>query len=123
MRGYVWVMRNYRELIAWKKGVELSLMVYKLTKDLPWDEDLGLKSQMRRASVSIPSNLSEGASRRTNKDFCRFVRISLGSCSELETQLEIMKGYYSIDTTEEFKNLHLEVRKLLIGLIKSLTDQ
>ena len=87
---YFRLMRNFRDLVAWQKSIELCLLTYDLTKELPKEEEYGLKSQLRRASVSIPSNLAEGSGKRSIKDYCRFVQISLGSCSELETQLELV---------------------------------
>jgi len=83
-------MADYRDLIVWKKSMELVACIYCLTRDFPHNEQYGLTSQMRRAAVSIPSNIAEG-SRRKNKDSKHFLMISFGSASELETQLEISK--------------------------------
>ena len=80
------MMRNFRELEIWKIGFELALESYRLTKDFPNEEKFGLTSQMRRASVSIPSNIAEGCSRSSDKDFIRYLEIALGSAFELETQ-------------------------------------
>ncbi len=79
-------MRNFRELEIWKIAFELALESYRLTKDFPQQEKFGLTSQMRRASVSIPSNIAEGCSRSSDKDFARYLEIALGSAFELETQ-------------------------------------
>ncbi|HCU07016.1 MAG TPA: diversity-generating retroelement protein bAvd family protein [Holosporales bacterium] len=80
-------MRNFRNLDIWKSGFDLVKQIYNVTKGFPSSEMYGLTSQMRRASVSLPSNIAEGASRRTNTDFARFLEIALGSSFELETQL------------------------------------
>ncbi len=82
-------MRNFRDLEIWKDSINLVKGVYKLTSDLPNTEKFGLISQMNRCSVSIPSNIAEGCSKDSQKDFIRFLQISLGSAFELETQLEI----------------------------------
>ena len=94
-------MSHYRELTVWKKAMDLVICVYIYTKKFPADEQYGLKSQMRRAAVSIPSNIAEG-SRRKGKDTAHFLMISFGSASELETQLEICKRLeYAIKTQRE----------------------
>ena len=79
-------MRNFKELEIWKIGFDIALESYKLTRDFPDEEKYGLISQMRRASVSIPSNIAEGCGRDSDKDFARFLGVSLGSSFELETQ-------------------------------------
>ena len=78
-------------MIVWQKGVELVLSIYKLTKDFPKAEVYGITSQIRRAAISIPSNIAEGRSRGTRKDFAQFLRIAFGSGAELETQLLIAR--------------------------------
>ena len=80
-------MHNYLELNVWKKARVLVKKVYELTAEFPTDERFGLISQLRRCSVSIPSNIAEGSGRGSNKDFARFLSISMGSAFELETQL------------------------------------
>lgn len=82
-------MRNFRDLEIWKDSISLVKGIYELTSTLPDTEKFGLISQMNRCSVSIPSNIAEGCSRDSQKDFIRFLQISLGSAFELETQLEI----------------------------------
>lgn len=92
-------MRNFRELEIWKDSIKLVKMIYELTSQLPDSEKYGLVSQMNRCSVSIPSNIAEGCSKDSQKDFIRFLQISLGSAFELETQLEICVeiGYFKIN--------------------------
>lgn len=80
-------MRDFRNLEIWKAGIVLVKQIYNLTKGFPSSELYGLTNQMRRAAVSLPSNIAEGASRKTNPDFARFLEIALGSSFELETQL------------------------------------
>ncbi|MEA2032271.1 MAG: four helix bundle protein [Euryarchaeota archaeon] len=82
-------MKNFKELKVWQKGIELVAMVYKITASFPGEEKYGLSAQMRRAAVSIPSNIAEGHLRKTAKDFRQFLSIARGSCAELETQIII----------------------------------
>jgi len=84
-------MRNFREIRVWKLGIKLTKEIYKISQKLPKSEKYGLCSQMQRSGVSVPSNIAEGASRSSEKDFCRFLEIALGSAFELETQLIIGK--------------------------------
>ena len=88
-------MRNFRELEIWKDSIKLVKRVYEFTSNLPDSEKYGLVSQMNRCCVSIPSNIAEGCSKDSQKDFIRYLQISIGSAFELETQLEICKeiGY------------------------------
>lgn len=79
----------YKKLLVWQKSVELSIFVYKFSKKFPREEVYGLTNQMRRAAVSIPSNIAEGSQRSTNKDFSHFLSMARGSLAELETQLSI----------------------------------
>jgi len=82
-------MRNFRNLDVWTEAIEIASLVYTVTKNFPKHEMYGLTSQINRCSVSIPSNIAEGCSRATAKDFSRFLEISIGSAFEMETQLEI----------------------------------
>lgn len=100
-------MHNFRKLDIWSDSVELADTIYTVTEDFPRQEIYGLASQMQRAAVSIPSNIAEGSGKCSDKDFVRFLGISLGSLFELETQVEIAhrRGYigtpiyYSLNTT------------------------
>ena len=94
-------MRTHRDLDIWREGIDLVTKIYKITSDFPKDEMYGLMSQMRRAAISFPSNIAEGAARNSIAEYIRFIYIALGSLSELETQVIIAKnlGYISdIDT-------------------------
>lgn len=88
-------VKDYKDLKIWQKGIEIVDVVYKLTDKFPASETYGLKIQMRRASISIPSNIAEGFARKSNKEYKQFLCISLGSCAELDTQLIIAnkRGY------------------------------
>lgn len=84
-------MRNFRELRVWQDSIELASLVYEVTKDFPKEEVFGMTRQIRRSVVSIASNIAEGCSRTSNKEFCHFLEISVGSAYEAETQLIISK--------------------------------
>ncbi len=94
-------IQTYRDLDIWNKGIEVVKDVYKSTEKFPKQETYGLISQMRRAAVSIPSNIAEGFRRYHNKEYKQFLYISLGSCAELETQITIAKELEYIPKTEE----------------------
>ncbi|ASW74926.1 four helix bundle protein [Chryseobacterium piperi] len=85
-------MGNYKELIVWQKSVDLVTEVYSYTKNFPKEEMYGLTNQIRRSSISIPSNIAEGHSRRSQADYIQFLKIARGSCAELDTQLIISKN-------------------------------
>jgi len=91
-------MHNLKELKIWHKAMELTTEVYRLTANFPKEEKYGLTSQIRRAAVSIPSNIAEGAGRNSNKEFVHFLAISNGSSYELQTQLLLCKNFKLIDT-------------------------
>jgi len=115
-------MQSYRDLIVWKKGIELVTEIYALTTKFPKEEIYGLISQMRRASVSIPSNIAEGYARKHSKEYVQFVRIAFGSGAELETQLEITKKlrFATLEDIERVEKLLTEVMKMLNKFISAL---
>jgi four helix bundle protein len=96
-------MRDFRKLTIWSQSIDLVLLIYKLTTKFPDSERFGLQSQMRRAIVSVPSNIAEGCSRTSQIDFKRFLEISLGSLFELESQLIIVEklGFINDQELEE----------------------
>ena len=102
--------------------MELVLEVYMLTKSFPDEERYGLTSQVRRSAISIPSNIAEGAARSGSLEFIRFLHIALGSCSELDTQMELGSrlGYLSDKAWQTFDNKLNDVDRMLIGLRNSL---
>lgn len=111
-------MAHYRELTVWQKALDLVVIVYKFTGSFPAQEQYGLTSQMRRAAVSIPSNIAEG-SRRRGKDTRHFLLIAFASGSELETQLEISRRltYGNISLLKETESLLGEVMRMLNKMI------
>ena len=106
---------NHKDLDAWRKAVDFVAHIYKISASFPSGEKYGLTSQLRRAAVSVPSNLSEGAARSSKKEFLNFISISLGSLAEVETQLIIAKRLKFHNNSKIFDTLN-EVRALLIGL-------
>lgn len=116
-------LKNYQELIAWQKAMDLVEEVYKASRDFPREDIYGLTGQIRRAAVSIASNIAEGQGRRTTADFLRHLSIAYGSLREVETQILIARRLKYITQTrlEEVMNLAGEVGRLLNGLMASLT--
>jgi four helix bundle protein len=82
-------MRNFKELKIWQKGIDIAVKTFQLTETFPQEDKYGLSQQMNRSGVSIPSNIAEGSSRKSEKDYARFIEISIGSSFELETQILI----------------------------------
>jgi four helix bundle protein len=111
--------KSYQDLEVWKKSVDLSVAVYELVKSLPKYEQFALSSQMRRAAVSIPSNIAEGQKRYSNKDTIHFCGMALGSLAELETQLIITSRVHGI-STEKIIHECDTVSRMLHALITSL---
>ena len=115
-------LRSFRELVVWQKSVDLAEKVYVATRTFPRWELYGLVSQMRRAVVSIPSNIAEGQSRNSTGEFLQFLGIARGSLAELETQVELARrlGYLSPQEAESLLMECTEIGKMLSGLMKSL---
>jgi len=114
--------KSYKDLLVWQKGLSLVTMVYRLTQSFPDVEKFGLVAQMRRAAVSIPSNIAEGQARHTRKEFIQFLSHSEGSVAELETQvvLSVELGYCTLAETEEITGLTTELSKMLDSLRRKL---
>jgi four helix bundle protein len=114
--------KPHKNLDAWKLGVEVVRRVYELTAGFPKKEDFVLTAQLRRSAVSIPSNVAEGAGRRTNKEFINFLHIAQGSLSELDTQLDIALGlgYLSREDRVAVDDLLTRLDQVITGLIRSL---
>lgn len=112
-------IKSYKDLIVWQKGYELVKLVYKITGKLPQSETFALKSQMQRSAVSIVSNIAEGSSRKTRKDYSHFLNMAYGSVSELETQLFLCRDLYNIEISESLLLL-TEVSKMLRVIINKL---
>lgn len=111
---------SFKELVVWQKSVPLTLEVYKTTAQFPKTEAFGLVTQMRRAAVSIPSNIAEGKKRGTKKDFLHFLRIADGSAAELETQVIIAKDLYNKVHFADTEALLEEVQKMLNVMIRKM---
>jgi len=115
---------SYKDLIAWQKGMELVVAVYDATEGLPTHEQFGLVSQLRRAAVSVPSNIAEGKAHHSNRDFVRFLRHARGSVAEIETQVLIaqQRRYLPVATTNKLTQQLDELGRILSGLINSLKE-
>ncbi|MDP4220849.1 MAG: four helix bundle protein [Bacteroidota bacterium] len=116
------IIQTYRDLKAWNEAMDLVEDIYKLTKTLPPEEQYGLKSQIRRCAVSLPSNIAEGHGRKGNKEFMHHLSIAKGSLSELETQLIlcVRLEYVSRADLKPVWNRAQTLSKLISGLIRSL---
>ena len=116
-------IRSYKDLTVWQKAMDLAAEIYRLVKKLPKDEMYALSNQMRRAAVSIPSNIAEGHARKSTKEFANFLSIAQGSKAELETQVELCKKFGYITEADTLNTIELlsEVGKMLTSLLKKLT--
>lgn len=117
--------KSYRELIAWQKSMDLVTVTYQATNSFPKHELFGLTSQMRRAAVSIPSNIAEGHGRSKHVDRCHFLYMARGSSLELQTQAEIANrlGYLAQTEAGRLEAKAAEVGRILNGLLKALGDE
>jgi len=117
-------MRNFRKLKIWEQGIVIVKEIYKIAQKLPADEKFGLKSQITRAAVSIPSNIAEGCSRNSEIEFKRFLEIAMGSLFEVETQLIIVQELNLINP-EELKDIFELIEKegkMVNGLINTIKN-
>ncbi|MCT4588621.1 MAG: four helix bundle protein [Carboxylicivirga sp.] len=115
-------MKTFRELVVWQKSMDLVTEIYEKTRNFPDEEKYGLTNQIRRASVSIPSNIAEGFGRKSDGDFARFVSIAMGSNYEVQTQLEIARNVGFMETGQLkilIEKLE-EIDKMLKGLKSKL---
>jgi four helix bundle protein len=113
---------NHKDLEVWKESMALAREVYLVTKGFPKEELYGITSQIRRASVSIPSNIAEGAARSSDNEFIQFLYISLGSLSELETQLLLSRDLKFIENLKVLPKIE-SIKMKLLGLIKYLKNK
>ncbi len=113
------MIESFQELIVWQKAMNVVTMTYALAASLPQYERMGLASQIRRAAVSIPSNIAEGKKRGSRKDFTQFLRIANGSAAELETQLILASRLHGIDTADTRAVLN-EVQRMLNTMVRRL---
>jgi four helix bundle protein len=117
-------VKTHKDLVVWQKSVVFVTDIYKFTKSLPDDEKFGIISQLRRASVSIPTNIAEGAARHSRKEYIQFLFVSLGSVSEIDTLLIITANlkYSDFDELIKLQSQADEIKKMLTSLIKSLNN-
>lgn len=115
-------MANFKELLVWQKSIDFVTEIYRITEAFPKTEIYGLISQIKRAAISIPSNIAEENSRRSKHDYLQFLKISRGSCAEVETQLIISKnlGFLNEDDYLKLDQEIIDISKMLNGLIYSL---
>ena len=115
-------MKSYRDLLVWQKAMSLVTEVYKATRSFPKEEVYALTSQIRRAAISIPSNIAEGQGRQSRKEFLQFLAVARGSLLELETQVLIAQnlGYLTPIQTKQFSDATTELGKMLNGLMNAL---
>ena len=118
-------METHKNLLVWQKSISFVTTVYNLTKSFPKEEMYCIVSQIRRAAVSIPSNMAEGCARKNTKEYIQFLYVSLGSAAELETQLIISSnlGYINRNGVNSLQIELAEIIRMLTGLIKSLTNK
>ena len=119
------IVYSYEDLSVWKKSMNLAVKIYELTKHMPKEELYGLTAQMRRAAVSIPSNIAEGQQRTSTREFLRFLSIARGSNAELQTQLVLAckLGYFQSEQIRETMNLTREISKMINALMISLNKR
>ena len=117
--------KPHKKLVAWQKGMDLVVLIYKLTKSFPKEETYGLTSQLRRASISVPSNIAEGAADRSNEQFRNFLSISIGSLNEINTQVELAFriGYLDKENYDTVQNLVDECLRTTYGLKRSIEQK
>ena len=115
--------RPHKNLVTWQKAVELVTEIYRMTEGFPKKEEFGIIAKMRRAAISVPSNIAEGLTRKTKKDKLHFLNIAQASLSEIDTQIEISLrlGYVSQQVYEHAEVSLIEVEKLLSGLARSIS--
>ena len=117
------ISRDYKQLIVWQKSMDLTMEVYSLVKFLPKEETYVLSDQMRRAAVSVPSNIAEGRGRNSDKDFLRFLSLARGSLWELATQVEICERLHYIDSDRSKRTTELitEISKMIKSLSETIS--
>ena len=120
MRGY----RPHKKLLLWQEAMALVVQMYELTKVFPREEEFGLKSQLRRASVSVVSNIAEGLARKSKNDRLRFLNISQASLSEIDTQIEVSLRLHYIASTafDPVQSQLIKIQKLLSGLSRNIQN-
>ena len=115
-------IQSFKQLVVWQKSIDLVREIYILTRSFPREELYGLTSQMRRCSISIPSNIAEGKKRKSKNEFIQFLSIADASAAELETQIIIAKYLYPTIDYKKSEFLLVEIQKMLITIIKKLKN-
>jgi len=113
-------LKNHKDLELWQFSIDLVLMIYHRTNGFPEDEKFGFTSQIRRAAVSVPSNIAEGAGRNSRKEFIRFLYIAMGSLAEIETQLILSVKLGFLNDILEFDEQIKSIRRMILGLVNYL---
>jgi four helix bundle protein len=115
-------MHNFRELKIWQRSMDFVVEIYQLCAQLPSEEKYGLVSQLKRSAVSVPSNISEGAGRATNPQFQHFLEISMGSCNELITQIELAfrLKFVLVELRDKLTEEATQIYKMILGFYNSL---
>jgi len=118
-------IKSYHDLLIWQKGIQLAKEIYLLTEGFPVREQYGLTNQLRRAAVSIPSNIAEGQARQHTNEFKQFLHISLGSIAEVDTQLVIAMDlhYTNENATKPLFEILAEIRRMIYSLIQNLPSR
>lgn len=118
-------IKSYRDLVIWQKGIELAEVIYQVTSKFPTDERFGLVNQLRRAAVSVPSNIAEGQTRNHTREFVQFLYVSLGSLSEIDTQLTIAQrmDYLDEQLYAGIGDRLVTLKKMIYALINSLAQR
>ena len=116
------IVKDHKDLLIWQKSMEMVFQIYELVKSFPKEEAYGLSDQIRRAAVSIPSNISEGYQRGSDKEFSHFLRVALGSSAELETQLIICKklGFGQTETVDLLLYRNAEIEKMINAFLRKM---
>ncbi|MGC9223845.1 MAG: four helix bundle protein [Terracidiphilus sp.] len=117
--------QSFRDLQIWQKAMQLTVAIYGLTARFPKEEMYGLTGQLRRAAVSVPSNIAEGHGRLSNREFTQFLSVARGSICELQTQLDIARslGFGEVKAIDEAEHLSHEVGKMIFAFLGSLKNQ
>ncbi len=117
-------VNSYEDLVVWQKSIDLVITIYKMVKNLPREELYSLSDQIRRAAVSIPSNIAEGQQRQSSKEFLKFLSIAKGSLGELKTQMIICNrlGFISEDQTTPLLNECDTIGRMLNGLMNKISE-
>jgi four helix bundle protein len=117
--------KPHKKLEAWKQSMDLVIEIYRTTENFPGQEIYGLTNQIRRAAVSIPSNIAEGAARQTKKEFTNYLHMAQGSLSELDTQIELARrlGYLDAKSWSALDTRMEQIDKMISGLIRHLSKR